>query len=157
MQIIQIAPTSFSFGWTGIGSPFLSALMIVHVLVLHSSPNLPIFWKSIGSKGKKDNTHVEIGSILQAYVKLFSFNFRGWYTPMHLKFWKWNLMISVVFVFLKMVFIVRKHTLGLKSQGDSKHHKTKVHTLETETFGIQKLKTAKHLDRQKACDFKIRK
>ena len=58
--------------------------MIVHALDLHSSPNLPTFWKSIGSKGKKDSTHVDMGSILQAYVKLFSFNFRGWYTPMHL-------------------------------------------------------------------------
>ena len=66
-------------------------------------------------------------------------------------------MISVVYVLLKMVFIVRKHTLRLKLQGDSKHHKTKVHTLKMETFGIQKLKTAKHLGRQKAYDLKIKK
>ena len=57
-------------------------------------------------------------------------------------------MISVVCVLLKMAFIVRKHTLGLKSQGDSKRHKTKVHTIETETFCIQKLKRAKHLDKK---------
>ena len=55
-----------------------------------------------------------------------------------------------------MVFIVRKHTLRLKLQGDSKHHKTKVQTLQMETVDIQKMKTAKHLDK-KAYDFKIRK
>ena len=66
-------------------------------------------------------------------------------------------MIVRALPFLKSVFILLKRTSRLKLKVDSKHHKTKVQTLQMGTVDIQKMKTAKHYDKEKALKFANRK